>query len=165
MKRPVYELAKELGLPAKKLVEEIKELGIVAKSHMSTLSKEEYELVKNLFLEEKKNPHSSPALKTSEKQILKIPEGITVSKFAEKIGLSSAELIQKLIKIGIMANLNQSLGKSEICQNSQSPHTTKSNFITHFFFSSSTSRMVSVPVSRSCPGLFSSATCFEDTGK
>ena len=114
MKRPVYELAKELGLPAKKLVEEIKELGIVAKSHMSTLSKEEYELVKNLFLEEKKNPHSSPALKTSEKQILKIPEGITVSKFAEKIGLSSAELIQKLIKIGIMANLNQSLGKSEI---------------------------------------------------
>ncbi|MBU1767140.1 MAG: translation initiation factor IF-2 N-terminal domain-containing protein, partial [Candidatus Omnitrophica bacterium] len=114
MKRPVYELAKELGLPAKKLLEEIKGLGIVAKSHMSTLSKEEYELVKNLFLEEKKKSSSSPASKTSEKQIFKIPEGITVGNFAEKIGSSPTELIQKLIKIGIMANLNQSLGKSEI---------------------------------------------------
>lgn len=114
MKKPIYELAKELGLPAKKLIEEIKGLGISAKSHMSTLSEEEYELVRNLFLEEKKKISTSADSKISEKKIFKIQEGITVGKFAEKIGSSPAELIQKLIKIGIMANLNQPLGKSEI---------------------------------------------------
>ncbi len=114
MKRPLYELAKELGLPSKKLIEEIKGLGIAAKSHMSTLSEEEYELVKNLFLEEKGKPSSPVVSKTSKKKIPKICEGITVSKLSEQIGLSSAELIKKLIKIGIMANLNQPLTRSEI---------------------------------------------------
>ncbi|MDD5454803.1 MAG: translation initiation factor IF-2 [Candidatus Ratteibacteria bacterium] len=114
MKKPVYELAKELGLPAKKLLEEIKGLGISAKSHMSSLSEEEYELVKNLFLEQKKPPSFSAVAPISEKLVLKISEGITVAKFAEKIGSSPTDLIQRLIKIGIMAGLNQSLGRSEI---------------------------------------------------
>lgn len=114
MKKHVYELAKEIGLPAKKLLEEMKGLGIVAQSHMSSLSKEDYELVKNLFLEEKKKPAKSLSSVAEKKETLKIPEGITVAKLADKIGLSPTDLIQKLIKIGIMANLNQSLNKKEI---------------------------------------------------
>ncbi len=114
MKKHLYELAKEIGLPAKKLIEELKGLGIAAQSHMSTLSKEEYELVKNLFLEEKKKPAHPSSSEVGGKETLKVSEGITVGKLAEKIGISSTELIQKLIKIGIMANINQSLNKKEI---------------------------------------------------
>ena len=51
MKKHLYELARELGLPTKELIAELKGLGISAKSHMSTLTNEEYDLVKNLFLE------------------------------------------------------------------------------------------------------------------
>ncbi len=61
MKKHLYELAKEIGLPAKKLIEELKALGITVQSHMSTLTEEDYELVRNLFLEEKKR-RSPPAL-------------------------------------------------------------------------------------------------------
>jgi translation initiation factor IF-2 len=103
MKKHIYELAKEIGLPAKKLIEELKELGITVQSHMSTLSKEDYELVKNLYLEEK-----------SKKEPIKVSEGITVGNLAKKVNLNPSELIQKLIKAGIMANINQSLSKKEI---------------------------------------------------
>lgn len=111
MKKHIYELAKEINVPSKKLIEELKGLGITAKSHMSTLSKEDYELVKNLFLGEKKKS-AEPHVGGKEK--LKVSENITVGKFAEKIGLTSTELMQKLIKIGIMANINQPLGRKEI---------------------------------------------------
>jgi len=109
MKKHVYELAKELALPAKKVLEEIKGLGISVKSHMSSLSTEEYELVKNLFLEEKKT-----SVPSASKIAFKIPEGITVNNLAKKIHLNPVELMQHLIKIGIMVNLNQSLGKTEL---------------------------------------------------
>ncbi len=52
-KKRVYELARELHISSKELLEELKELDIHLKSHSSTLSEEDYELVKEL-LEEKK---------------------------------------------------------------------------------------------------------------
>lgn len=115
MKKHIHELAKEIGLSSKQLIEELKGLGIEAKSHMSTLSDEDYDLVKSLFLEEKDKPSEpEPSRKPSEKKEVGVSEGITVGKLAEEINVTPSELIQKLIKAGIMANINQSLDKKDI---------------------------------------------------
>lgn len=51
-KKRVYELAKELGLPSKELMEKITELDLKIGSHMSTIEEEEADLLKELLLVE-----------------------------------------------------------------------------------------------------------------
>src|SRR5919106_301047 len=47
----VYELARDLGIPSKHLVEELRDHGIDIKSHMSTLDEDTAELVLDLYRE------------------------------------------------------------------------------------------------------------------
>ena len=52
-KIPIYELAKELGIPNKDLVTKIQELGIEAKNHMSRLEPEDASRVKRAVEKER----------------------------------------------------------------------------------------------------------------
>ncbi|NPV88830.1 translation initiation factor IF-2 [Coprothermobacteraceae bacterium] len=58
MKIRVYQLAKELGVPSKQLVEELRKLGVDVTSHQSTIDDETADLLRELFkvepVEEKK---------------------------------------------------------------------------------------------------------------
>lgn len=54
----VYELAKELKMTSKELVAKLKDLDVGIKSHMSILSGETLETVKNLFNEEREVKNS-----------------------------------------------------------------------------------------------------------
>lgn len=56
----VYELARDIGVSSKNLIEELRQQGIEVKSHMSTLDTETAELVLDLFHEEEAQP-ASPA--------------------------------------------------------------------------------------------------------
>jgi len=47
----VYELAKELNISSKELIEKIEDLNIEVNSHMSSISSEEAELIKELLTE------------------------------------------------------------------------------------------------------------------
>ncbi len=47
----IYQLAKRLGMPSKELVNELKELGITVKNHMSVLSEDDEKLVMDLLSE------------------------------------------------------------------------------------------------------------------
>ena len=49
----VYELAKELGMSSKDLIEKMKELDLNVSSHMSSLESEEAKMIKELFEEDK----------------------------------------------------------------------------------------------------------------
>ena len=49
----VYELAKELRISSKELIEKMKELDLNVSSHMSSLENEEAEMIKELFDEER----------------------------------------------------------------------------------------------------------------
>ena len=51
----IYELAKELNIPTKDLMDKILELKIPANSHMSTIDEEEAELIKEIIEEESDN--------------------------------------------------------------------------------------------------------------
>ncbi len=59
----VYELAKELKMTSKELMEKMKELDLAVNSHMSTLESDEAEMIKELI--EQENKEDSEAKKTS----------------------------------------------------------------------------------------------------
>ncbi len=115
----VYELARELGMTSKELLAQLKDLGIEVKSHMSVLIKEEIEKV-IAKIEEKEKPAPEVAEKVEEiiekppieekpKEVIKIEETITVGELAQKMKIKVNELIKKLMGIGVMATINQSL--------------------------------------------------------
>jgi len=128
----VYELAKELRMTSKELMEKIKDLDLDINSHMSSLEKEEAEMIKELIEEEKKlkksngktnkknkklvndkdNKDASIDSKQSEQSkanTVEIEDTIVVKDLANAIGVSPTELITKLIGLGIMAGMNDSI--------------------------------------------------------
>ena len=105
----VYELAKELKLTSKELMEKIEELDLKIGSHMSTLENDEAELLRELLSSEvSKNKEESLEDETNE-NIIQIEETIQVKELAEKMNVPSAKVISKLITLGIMASLNQDI--------------------------------------------------------
>lgn len=147
----IYELAKELNMSSKELVEKISELNINVHSHMSSIEEEDAKLIKELLLEEednvkddtdekddlkteteisvefeeKKTKHKKTSKKknhakedkidnlnlideTTEKTI-QIETEITVKELAEKLHSNPAQVISKLIPLGIMATQNQTI--------------------------------------------------------
>lgn len=130
-KKRVYQLAKELGISSKDLINKMKELDIEVTSHMSTIKDEEAKVLKELF-ETKKDDNSEQKFNKDEgeKSIDKLKnedninektnaqndemsieiEGlVTVKELSQKLDISSNELIGKLIGMGIMASINQEL--------------------------------------------------------
>ena len=45
----IYQLAKELEMPSKELINKLNEFGIQVTNHMSTLEKEEVDIIKELY--------------------------------------------------------------------------------------------------------------------
>ena len=126
----VYELAKELKVTSKDLMEKTNELGLDVTSHMSSLENTDAEMILEIFEEEKneatetknidegktkknknmkKNDKNQNNSETIEGTSIEIEENIVVREFAEKMGIAPTQLITKLISLGIMANQNQSI--------------------------------------------------------
>ncbi|NMB08445.1 MAG: translation initiation factor IF-2 [Tissierellia bacterium] len=121
----VYELAQELKMTSKELIEKINELGIEITSHMSTIEGNDAKMILEIFEEEiKEKIKNNKKEKVEEKEnmkkekqehvedknnIIEIGESIVVRDFAEKLKMTSTELITKLIGLGIMANQNQTI--------------------------------------------------------
>ena len=165
----IYELARELNISSKELIEKITDLDISVSSHMSTLQNDEAELIKSLLTEESEvdikedravsieistdkeiqasdqgNPNQEKPVeadvkasntKQRKKQrnkkgrnknnfieqeenviigegdefIIEIENSIIVKDLAEKIDVSPAQIISKLIGLGVMVNQNQAI--------------------------------------------------------
>jgi translation initiation factor IF-2 len=159
----IYELAKELNISSKDLIEKIKDLDISVSSHMSTLENEEANLIKSLLTEDNKKDIEVNNLKTSnintddnkntlddqvlndnnkensevknknkkhrnkksknrsiknekdvsikegDEVIIEIENSIIVKDLADKIEVSPAQVISKLIGLGVMVNQNQAI--------------------------------------------------------
>ena len=130
----VYELAKRHGLSSKELIKALEEFGVPVKNHMSTLDPETIMLVESeLDPQEEINPdqekeveitHEKEVDITPEKEIditsekadekpidapLRVQEGVTVGDLASMLNLQSTQLIMQLMKLKVMASINQSL--------------------------------------------------------
>ena len=124
----VYELAQELNIASKELVEKLNELGINISSHMSSLEKKDAEMVLELFTEEDevetknkdkgkiqkdknmiKDENNQKENEIEDRITIEVGETIIVRDFAEKLNITPAQIITKLIGLGIMANQNQTI--------------------------------------------------------
>lgn len=138
----VYELAKELKISSKELIERIEDLELNINSHMSTLDSDEAGMIKELLTEHKesiivedeknlpeedfvknekiytKKQNKKKPQNTSENEkgnnkgegfIIEIENNIIVRDFAEKLGVSSSQVISKLIALGVMATQNETI--------------------------------------------------------
>lgn len=131
----VYQLAKDLEISSKKLVEHLKDLSVEVKNHMSSISEEDAGIVIELLtggktiikdnaevkkeqntknekkIDEKKSkmPNKQESKKESTKKTIKIGSKIIVKDFAELLGKKVNEVISKLINIGVMASMNNEI--------------------------------------------------------
>lgn len=128
----IYKIAKDLEISSKELIEKINELDMDVTSHMSTLSEEEAELVKELLNEEeaereekvikKENETLKEEIETTEDiedvdesieeesdDAIKVGEEIIVKDLADLLEINPSEVITKLIGEGIMASQNQAI--------------------------------------------------------
>ncbi len=118
----VYEIAKELNITSKELIEKMKELGLEVASHMSTLTSEESALVKSLLndenkkedpVEDKKENKENEENEENEEEgnevIIEIGDSIIVKDLSDKIGVHPSQVITKLIALGVMVNQNQEI--------------------------------------------------------
>ena len=135
----VYELAKELNISSKELIELLmNEFSVDVKNHMSVIEDEDAELIKELLGEtakdsektivdeyeeilseevnnqakkkkKKKNDDASDAIGEGGSGVVEIGETITVKELAEKIGKPTADVIKTLIFTGVMAGINQEI--------------------------------------------------------
>ena len=115
-KKRVYQLAKELDMSSKELINKMQELDMEVSSHMSTLEDDEADILKNIIDGNSKDelPKEEEGEKIIEenektKKVIEINEKITVKELAEKLDVNSTELISKLMNLGTMANINQEL--------------------------------------------------------
>ncbi|CBH21810.1 Translation initiation factor IF-2 [Acetoanaerobium sticklandii] len=138
-KTRVYKLAQELNMTSKELIEKLEELDIKVTNHMSSLSMEEAEVIIELLgdkREEKEenmtktevedikdieNIEEQPKQEIEPEEIdfeeedaydsnaIIIGDTIVVGDLAKKLDIAASEVIMKLIKLGIMANINQEI--------------------------------------------------------
>ncbi len=136
-KTRVYQLAKEIGVSSKELINKLKEFDVEVVNHMSTLEDEAARLILEYYSPKKDdtakadssdtptNENNSKKKKVRDKKSeennltnqntnintneLQLPERIIVKDFAEIIGASPNELIMKLMNLGIMAAVNQEI--------------------------------------------------------
>ena len=134
----VHELAKELGISSKELIDLLMdEFNIEVKNHMSVIEDEDAELIKELLgnvapagnvVEEyekiadeevNKGPKKKKKAKKEDKakkeeaeeetKLIEIGDIITVKELAEKLNKPTAEVIKTLIFTGVMAGINQEI--------------------------------------------------------
>lgn len=136
----VHELAKKLGLSSKDLQVKLAGLGIEARSHMSNLdektvalvmpaapgAKERVKAVPKVpavkapptVSAEKKPPlppkQIQPPKEIIEEKVIVLKELLTVGELAKRLKINAAELIKKLIPMGIMATINQRISEETI---------------------------------------------------
>jgi len=111
----VYKLAKELGLSSKELIEKLKEFKLDVKGHMASIDEETAEIVRHEledYLQRRKRELEEKRKK--EFKVVEVDFPLTVKDLAVKLKIKPKELMEKLIKRNVFANINQTLDE-EIC--------------------------------------------------
>ena len=115
----VYDLAKEYNLTNKELIALLEEHGVRVKSGMSPLDSDTVALIeselankpsgKTVSMPEDAVESASESQETATTNGLQIMEGTTVANLATSLELQPSALIMRLMKLRVMANINQQL--------------------------------------------------------
>ena len=124
----VYELARDLGIPSKDFVEELRSQGIEVKSHMSGLDEETAGLVSELYRERETSDPSEPVLASDDSvveiealssepstpkpvegdgtTVVRMPEALTVKDLVDTAQVKAKDVLMQLMNFGTLASVN-----------------------------------------------------------
>lgn len=115
----VYELAKDLNVTSKQLIDYLKELDVEISSHMSTLEQDLIDILTEAFhvevdkveaiveLDEEIAPvKAKPMKKKAKKKVIEVENTLTVASLAKEIGVPVVDVVKKLMDLGMMLNQN-----------------------------------------------------------
>ena len=124
----VYELARDLGIPSKDFVEELRSQGIEVKSHMSGLDEETAGLVSELYRERETSDPSEPVLASDDSvveiealssepstpkpvegdgtTVVRVPEALTVKDLVDTAQVKAKDVLMQLMNFGTLASVN-----------------------------------------------------------
>ncbi|MDX1468893.1 MAG: translation initiation factor IF-2 [Acidimicrobiia bacterium] len=122
----VYELAREVGVESKEVLEQARELGLEVKTASSGLGEDAAELLRLAFSSEEPDTQEEPevpeepeaedqpepeasAPEPAEVEIATITEGATVTDFAAAIGQPTGEVVKALLGKGVPAGAGQAM--------------------------------------------------------
>ena len=113
---PVYQLAKQYDLTTKQLIALLEEQGVRVKNDMSSLDEDTVALIES-EIAELAEATSTPETSTEDTTEgpsnitngLQVEEGSTVADLAATLALKPSALIMQLMKLKVMANINQRL--------------------------------------------------------
>jgi len=99
----IYELAKMLNIENKNLLEILQDLGVEAKSHMSSIDTDIAQIVEETLREDKEAKHGdSKEATVTAKEVIKIDEGSTIERVAKILGKPVNLVVKELITAGFM---------------------------------------------------------------
>ena len=124
----VYELARDLGIPSKDFVEELRSQGIEVKSHMSGLDEETAGLVSELYRERETSDPAEPVLASDDSvveiealssepstpkpvegdgtTVVRMPEALTVKDLVDTAQVKAKDVLMQLMNFGTLASVN-----------------------------------------------------------
>ncbi|MDH5405719.1 MAG: translation initiation factor IF-2 [Candidatus Aminicenantes bacterium] len=123
-KKRIYEIAKELKLTNKEVIERLSASGIKVKSHASLVEEEEAMRLLSSSAspaEETKEPSATQAQepKVEHKPKLLLSEGVNVKELSAKLQTKSKNVLKSLLNMGVIASINQTLDRDialEVCR-------------------------------------------------
>lgn len=104
MKMRVYELAENLKLPAKELIEFLNKEGIKVKNHMSNLDKDTIELIKEIIISDKERKRGKRKKQIKIIEINKIPN---LKELSLQLKIPLSEIMQKIINFGTISSIDK----------------------------------------------------------
>lgn len=104
MKKRVYEVAEDLGIPTKEFIEFLKKEGITVKNHMSTLDNETIEIIQEARTEEE----NKEDLEENRKKILleKVP---SLKDLAKQLNIPLSKAMHQVSKFGSIHSVDKEL--------------------------------------------------------
>jgi len=104
MKMRVYELAENLKIPTKKLIEFLNKEGIKVKNHMSNLDKDTIELITEIIISDKERKEEERKKQVKIIEINKIPN---LKEISLQLKVSLSEIMQKIINFGTINSIDK----------------------------------------------------------
>ncbi|MFW6149384.1 MAG: translation initiation factor IF-2 [Atribacterota bacterium] len=106
MKKRVYEVAENLKIPTKELIQFLKKEGINVKNHMSTLDNETIEIIQDALAEERKKQKEKKEEKTKKLVLDKLPN---LRELSSQLNIPLSKAMQQVSKIGSVSSLDKEL--------------------------------------------------------
>ncbi len=103
----IHQLAKNLGVDSKELIEKLKKLNFPVKNHMSSIDKETAEIIKQELGEMER--------KEIEENVIEVNFPITIKELSVKLNKKPSELLGDLIKQRKFFTINQSINGETAC--------------------------------------------------